>query len=446
MTRRIVVHPGQVRVLRAWESGRHVVIAGGWQCGKTWIASYIMARTLMTTRGGEFVVVVPDFTRYQRVVHLINRRVAEAIGVRQWLVQRKGAQDRSLIDSHGNIVYVGSGHRPITIEGPSAKAVWIEEGHEVPARAWEAALSRTAATEGRLIATQLPLYGTWAEANYARVLAAEAGTVTEGADSESRWTETETWHYEFWRSTVSPFFSRREWRRIRARLDPRSLAMYYGDALGWARPVGAVWDEFRFDRNVVTSDELPPRYERAWLGIDFGWVHPTAVLLVGYAQERIWVLDELYGTAMAIDTAVVPRLQDMIRRWGVGDVLDTAFCDPSRPDLIATLIRCGIRAVGASNAYHPALEYINIAFRNGRLLVHSACANTIQEIQAYRYSEAGRTGRELPLKEADHTCDALRYAVNGILPLMMRTLGLAVMPGGRAEPLLAAGAPDYGIA
>ncbi|MGW4825734.1 PBSX family phage terminase large subunit, partial [Streptomyces sp. NPDC004227] len=47
----------------------------------------------------------------------------------------------------------------------------------------------------------------------------------------------------------------------------------------------------------------------------------------------------------------------------------------------------------------------------GRLKVHSSCRELIAEISGYAWDDrAAEKGEDKPIKAADHSCDALRYA------------------------------------
>jgi phage terminase large subunit len=51
-----------------------------------------------------------------------------------------------------------------------------------------------------------------------------------------------------------------------------------------------------------------------------------------------------------------------------------------------------------------------------KVLIYESCENTIKELQSYAWDErAARAGKEQPIKDNDHTCDALRYFVKTII-------------------------------
>ena len=56
---------------------------------------------------------------------------------------------------------------------------------------------------------------------------------------------------------------------------------------------------------------------------------------------------------------------------------------------------------------------VQVMLKDGRLLfLKKYCKETIEEIQGYRWDEKkAERGEDAPVKEADHSCDAIRYFV-----------------------------------
>jgi len=51
----------------------------------------------------------------------------------------------------------------------------------------------------------------------------------------------------------------------------------------------------------------------------------------------------------------------------------------------------------------------------GRLKIHESCRGLIEEMGTYVWDEKAQArGEDKPLKQNDHGCDALRYAVRGL--------------------------------
>lgn len=434
---RVKLHEGQIRVVRHFAADgpiRHCIIAGGWQSGKTFLLHYVFATSLFRTHDAEYVVVLPDFSRTSMLIGRVNSVVRRLGGPSHWILPRGSALGpHEYVDRNGNRIYIGSAARPITIEGPSARLVIVDEGHEVSARAWEAAISRISASGGRILGACLPIHGSWPHSAYEHVLSTER-VVARGSSPFTAYVTTESWHFEFWASAL--MIRRADWQRTLTRLPRSLLDALYGLARSWAVPQHVVFDGFSVVRNV-TSD-VPGTFERIWLGVDFGYIMPTAVLFIGLHGETVYVFDAIYAVRQDFATQIVPMIRERLTQHL--PVFEIAWCDPSRPDLIATLNAAGIRAAGAPNAYHPGLDVLNALFHSGTLRIASHCTDVIRELMAYRYPErkgsaGGGRGAELPEKRDDHCPDALRYWANGAMAWIRYTwpglLGIERAPAGR---------------
>ena len=70
----------------------------------------------------------------------------------------------------------------------------------------------------------------------------------------------------------------------------------------------------------------------------------------------------------------------------------------------------------AKNAVYEGIRRTSQALHCGAIRVHESCANMVYEFPVYSWDEKkSLAGKEEPLKESDHSMDALRYFVNTIL-------------------------------
>ena len=76
------------------------------------------------------------------------------------------------------------------------------------------------------------------------------------------------------------------------------------------------------------------------------------------------------------------------------------------------ILDAGTKCVKSNNDVDNGIAKVKSILRNKLLLVDESCTRLISELQAYRYKE----GTEKPIKENDHSCDALRYGVTDFNP------------------------------
>ena len=103
------------------------------------------------------------------------------------------------------------------------------------------------------------------------------------------------------------------------------------------------------------------------------------------------------------------------------------FCDTAEPARIEEMKRAGLNVREANK---NVIEGINVV-KKYRQVIHPRCIEYIKEIAGYKRKE-DRNGNVLedPVKFADHTQDALRYACMGL----QRQPGFLVMRGlGKVE-------------
>lgn len=148
--------------------------------------------------------------------------------------------------------------------------------------------------------------------------------------------------------------------------------------------------------------ELPPRSEwrKAFIGVDFGWSAPSAVMLVVLSQGEVWIHELAYGPNM--DN---PDIAAAIINAGFKDI--ETICDKAEPKSIKDLRGLGINAVASDN---KEIELgIRIMNRYKKHYTEDS-VNSIKENRMYRYPQLPEGGYgPVPIKKNGHAKDAERY-------------------------------------
>lgn len=183
--------------------------------------------------------------------------------------------------------------------------------------------------------------------------------------------------------------------------------------------VGQVYKEFDPDKHISEKAEYDEDYPLV-LAFDFGSTNPWVCLWVQYTQgDKLHIVDEYYERDDVTSIECGRRVMDRTRRNYPHKHIEWAAADPSGKDDILTLkqevgIRCHFRkASRARREVNWGISQIRLLLREGRLLVHPRCKETIAEFLAYRYPEKReeQNAKEEPVKDNDHAMDALRYIV-----------------------------------
>ncbi|MET7321512.1 PBSX family phage terminase large subunit [Streptomyces sp. NPDC005549] len=191
----------------------------------------------------------------------------------------------------------------------------------------------------------------------------------------------------------------------------------------WCLAEGVIYDAFDKERHVVK--ELPQIIRWFCDAIDYGTTNPYADLLIGLGQDhRLYVVSEYRWDSRAQRRKLTDaEYSQARRRWlasvaqpqsnVVGVQPEWTVVDPSAASYIEQLHRDGVSGVtSADNAVMDGIRTVGSLFSTGGLLVHESAQGLIEEIPGYSWdSKAALGGDDKPVKENDHSCDALRYGV-----------------------------------
>uniref|UniRef100_A0A6M3KUG7 Putative terminase n=1 Tax=viral metagenome TaxID=1070528 RepID=A0A6M3KUG7_9ZZZZ len=186
---------------------------------------------------------------------------------------------------------------------------------------------------------------------------------------------------------------------------PPSLYRRYVEGI-WCAIEGLVYDTFDTKVNIRSceDEELSIKFEEYFLGIDFGYRSPTAMVLVGRTGEKLRVLDEVYARKL-----LMSQIKDHIKFYHNLYPDLTCIVDPSAATLIAEIENLDVYCLKADNDIILGINRVRTAFSDG-LLISDKCVNLLRELENYIYEE----GTEKPVKRDDHALDALRYVCNTI--------------------------------
>ena len=140
------------------------------------------------------------------------------------------------------------------------------------------------------------------------------------------------------------------------------------------------------------------------MGVDIGTRNPTAILVARGDSDRRHIESEVYRGGMSSEeiTSTIEAEADRVKA-------ERIYLDPSAAAYIETLRRHGYPAEKAENDVTFGIGVVATAFAEG-MTIDPSCVNLIAECEAYHYPE-NKTESDKPVKQFDHACDALRYAI-----------------------------------
>lgn len=209
----------------------------------------------------------------------------------------------------------------------------------------------------------------------------------------------------------NPFLPKEEIDAAKTQLTEDRFAQEY--LADFKKAHGLVYKEFRREEHVFSEwselfpddpDFVPDFIERI-VPVDFGYTNPTAVLTIRKDPDaNYYVTDEWYKPGKT-----TPEIIEYVQ----SQKPNLVYPDPAEPDRIEEMARAGLNVREVSKDIEAGIDAVRELFKAGRLFVHASCVNLIDELETYSYPDKkpDKNEPETPIKEHDHACDALRYAL-----------------------------------
>lgn len=177
-----------------------------------------------------------------------------------------------------------------------------------------------------------------------------------------------------------------------------------------------VWDNVH-----IGKIERPPHI---WIGgIDFGWSNPSSAHLYGVEDQRIDVVDEVYGSHMKTEV-LGEKIKAMLQRNHLNPREVPFAADSNYPEKIHELQDMGLWIIAAVKGKGSVEAGITEVRKYIIYVDEDRCPNAWRELPGYIYPEDAHGNiLEEPAKINDHCPDELRYAVYTILKRMRPWVG-----------------------
>lgn len=187
---------------------------------------------------------------------------------------------------------------------------------------------------------------------------------------------------------------------MRKEQDPEGYKIY---GLGeWGELGGLILTNYVVE-DLKTSFEY---YDNVLYAQDFGYNHANAILEIGFKDDEIYVLRELYVHEK--DTSEIIAMAN-----GMGfDKRKQMWCDSAEPDRIKMWQKAGYRAEGVKKepgSVRAQIDYL----KQHKIHINGCCLNTIKEIQQWKWQKDKTSGTysDTPVDFQDDAMAALRYSI-----------------------------------
>ena len=387
-TTQVKLLPSQHEFLSATE--RETVYAGGWGSGKT---RALCLKAVMAALIPRNVVILARST-YQSLIKTTFKTLVEGDGkmgpvLPQGSYRYKMQQQRIDMVGGGTIMLIGL-DLDTKFRSMNAGLVCVDECSEIELATWMELKGRL-----RNDATEL------------RQICGATNPAT-----KTHW---------IWKRFLSPNSAAARDRRIitASSLDNHHLPLdYVADLKAMASQDDTSYRRFVLGQWVAYDDgvfkgvwdrakhivERDPVNVRQWiLGVDSGFEHPAAAVLLGVTGDSVHAFEE-FRIRRRTHADIVAMLGERFAKSN-----PAISYDPSAPALADEFRRQGVWGCDpepASNSVDLGIDRIRTLLGTGRLTVSPRCPNLIDELESYRYDAQGRV-----FKYGDDLVDALRYAV-----------------------------------
>ena len=234
-------------------------------------------------------------------------------------------------------------------------------------------------------------------------------TFTFNPISSSHWIKRKYWDYEDddifkCHSTYldNRFLDEAYHKRMmrRKEQDPEGYKIY---GLGeWGELGGLILTNYVIEE-LEDNDDL---YDDVVLSQDFGFNHANCILKVGFKDDEIYILKELYEFEKDTDELIT-----LANKKGFSKSL-IMYCDSAEPDRIKMWQKAGFRAravVKGSGSVKAQIDYL----KQHKIHINGCCINTIKEIQQWKWQKDKTSGQYIdePVNIFDDAMAALRYSI-----------------------------------
>lgn len=178
----------------------------------------------------------------------------------------------------------------------------------------------------------------------------------------------------------------------------------------WVAAEGLIYE---FGEQQIT-DDIPDCGEY-YISVDYGTLNPFSAGLWCVADGKAVRIAEYYysGRDKKAQKTDEEYCDEIIKLAG-DKPIKHIIVDPSAASFITALRRRG--AFSVRDAKNDVLDGIRITGRmlkNGQILIHRSCKDSIREFGLYRWDDDATADK--PIKENDHAMDEIRYFANTVL-------------------------------
>ena len=188
----------------------------------------------------------------------------------------------------------------------------------------------------------------------------------------------------------------------------------------WAVAEGIIYDMFDEEEHVKDLSEIFPILIKGcrYVSCDYGTQNATVFLLWNKGIDGKWycIREYYYSGRDKGKQKTDSEYADDLKKWLDNEKVKAIIADPSAASFIAELRKRGYKVLKAKNDVIDGIRLVGMLLNLSKIIFSSSCTETIKEFASYIWDEkAMEHGEDKPIKQHDHSMDAVRYFVSTIL-------------------------------
>lgn len=296
-------------------------------------------------------------------------------------------------------VEIRTAEKPGNLRGPSVPVIWVDEPAEIyyGEECFDVLMGRGIDCAGTLMFTGTPKGYNWMfERIWKPSLAGDPDFLVVRGKTEDNCAEHN-----------GGFIPHKEIERLRATYSAKLAAQELdGDFVSYE---GLVYSAFTpkdqsEGGHLMNTWPMRDKAVRRIVGIDFGYQHPFAAVMLTRTDQGRWIVTRvLKGAQLQID-----YWASELKRWQE-DGVDQFYADPEDMTARNILLRYGITTIPARKDRREGIQHVQKLFERNQLFLIKDQTHDLQT-EMLRHQYKGN-GTEDVVKEWDDACDAMRYGL-----------------------------------
>ncbi len=312
--------------------------------------------------------------------------------------------DNKIIFQNDSTITLRSGENPDRLRGVGLDWIWLDEACFMSKQVWEVVYPTLTDKHGIAWVTTTPQGYDWVYDTFYKP----------SVDKQEG--------FEAWKFTTldNPYIDKDLIEQAKKDLSDIMFRQEY--LASFEKFEGLIYPEFNEIRHVrETPSALTDIY---FVGLDVGWNHPSAGLLVKEDIEgRVFVIDEFREQYLTVKD-IGNQINGMLARNGLmADSVQMFIIDPaskgkqqtSGQSMMEQLLEEGWGFIPGNNDVMAGINRVTRLLRDDKLFISKRCTKLIDELNNYhwkKWDEERDGGRAQPFKLGEDLADALRYVVH----------------------------------